>query len=350
MTVAPNDFRRDKPKIWVGMNTLNQSRPSARNEQLSQALIDPDKIAFLALASIEGVGAESLASIAGSGQTFESVLSVEIQHEAIELLRRHGARIDSASWADWRSVRARAIARARHWADGFARDGTHVVFRHEDAFPKRLLDLSSPPYWLFVRGSLSALSVPSISVVGTRNPSEDGRWLTKYVGASLSIWNAATVSGLAVGVDQLAHEASIRAGVPTVAVLGSGILSDHAPGAGDLRGRIIEGGGAIATEYLPDEGHSAKNLVRRNRLQAALGRVLIPTEWNSRSGTAHTVRFATQLRRPIALLRLPDWDEGRVTPTMGCGLETGRMFTIPGEDEAFRSFVRDALAGPLGSA
>ena len=144
--------------------------------------------------------------------------------------------------------------------------------------------------------------MPSVTIVGTRKPSEDGLFLARYVGACLADWPAATVSGLAAGIDQLAHESSLRAEVPTIAVLGTGILDNYPKDSQVLRDRILGAGGAIVSEYLPRASYSAENFVQRNRLQAALGRVLIPVEWARRSGTAHTVRFATELR---AADRLP---------------------------------------------
>src|SRR3546814_5499537 len=89
--------------------------------------------------------------------------------------------------------------------------------------------------------------------------------------------------------------------------------------------------------------YSAENFVQRNRLQAALGRILIPAEWNRRSGTAHTVRFATSLGRPIACLRLPEWCEDRVVLERGMGLPTGEIFTVPHDQARFDAFVRTAI-------
>jgi hypothetical protein len=80
--------------------------------------------------------------------------------------------------------------------------------------------------------------------------------------------------------------------------------------------RITESGGLLLSEYLPDQGPSAQNFVWRNRLQAALGRVVIPAEWARKSGTAHTVRFAGKFQRPVfslspsGALRTPDAGEG----------------------------------------
>ncbi len=155
-------------------------------------------------------------------------------------------------------------------------------------------------------------------------------------------WNAPTISGLATGIDQLIHSWSLRTNIPTVAVLGTGIQSDYPRGAAELREQILAHGGAILTEYLPHESYSAQNFVMRNRLQAALGRSLIPVEWNVQSGTAHTVRFASSLQRTIACLRMPDWSPDRVTISDGFS-ENARLFTIPGEESAFRAYVKAAL-------
>jgi DNA protecting protein DprA len=201
---------------------------------------------------------------------------------------------------------------------------------------------------LFVQGSIERLSQPSITIVGTRKPSADGLFLSRYVGACLGEWGAPTVSGLAAGIDQLAHEHSLRAGVPTIAVLGTGMLEDYPKGSGRLRGHILATGGSVVSEYLPNASYSAENFVQRNRLQAGLGRILIPAEWNRRSGTAHTVRFATEIGRPIACLRLPEWPTDRVVLGPGLGLPTGEIFTVPHEHMQFDVFVREAI-GALSS-
>src|SRR3546814_20948578 len=123
------------------------------------------------------------------------------------------------------------------------------------------------------------------------------------VGACLGEWGAPTVSGLAAGIDQLAHEHSLRAGVPTIAVLGTGMLEDYPKGAGRLRDHILGTGGMIVSEYLPMASYRAENFVQRNRYQAALGRILIPDEWTSRTPTAQPFPITTHLRSPIWALR-----------------------------------------------
>ncbi len=313
----------------------------------TQGSVDLERLAFLALASIKGVGHKTLHAMARDGKRFGDALAINHTDEAIELLRHFGARIDGSSGADWSKVRRQAFDRASRLLDEFSSDGTQILFPGDHSFPRALLDLPNPPYWLFVKGDADVLNRPTLAVVGTRDPSEDGRFLAQFVGACLTEWNVPTISGLAVGIDQIVHTWSLRAKLPTVAILGTGIHSDYPKGAAELREQIVAQGGALLTEYLPRELYSAQNFVMRNRLQAALSRLLIPVEWNPRSGTAHTIRFASSLKRPIACLRMPDWEANRVTLSKGLGAETGRVFTIPGEEAEFRNYVKNAVERPL---
>lgn len=295
--------------------------------------------AFLTLASIRGVGHKTLADLADAGHRFAEVLD----DAPAELLPRRAGGGRDAVPADWRMVLGEAQAHAFEMGDRLSEMGVRLLFRDDPRFPRALLELERPPHWLFVQGAMAPLAMSAVAIVGTRKPSEDGLFLARYVGACLADWPAATVSGLAAGIDQLAHESSLRAQVPTIAVLGTGILDNYPKGSDAVRQRILEAGGTIVSEYLPRASYSAENFVQRNRLQAALGRILIPVEWARRSGTAHTVRFATALGRPIACLRLADWPADRVALEPGLGRETGEIFTVPREQGAFDHFVRVAL-------
>lgn len=325
------------------MNAHTVVEEAALNER-SQAFAS-ESVALLALMGIKGLGLRTLSAMLAGDVRASDVLAIEDKADALELLRRFGARVEGGTGVDWARVRHQAAEKAERTATAFAQDGIQLLVRSDPRFPPALLDAPSAPHWIFVRGAIEILHRPAIAAVGTRQPSDDGRWLTAFLGAQLSHWSAPTISGLALGIDQLVHEWSLRAGVPTVAVLGTGILSDYPKGAETLRERILEQGGALVTEYLPRETYSAENFVKRNRLQAALGRLLVPLEWNARSGTAHTVRFATAMRRPIACLRLPDWTTDRVVLSKTCGGDTAELFTVPGQEAAFRDFVSVALDG-----
>ncbi len=303
---------------------------------MSRSPCDEETLAFLTLAAIRGVGHKTLTEIAEQGHSFAEILATG-PGEKLPLARRFSPAGKPS--ADWTALRTDASERAQRMADLLRDMSVKLIFRSDPRFPAALTDLERPPHWLFVQGSFAALNRSAIAIVGTRRPSDDGLFLARYVGACLQDWGAATVSGLAAGIDQLAHESSLRAEVPTVAVLGTGILDNYPRGSDLMRERILTAGGAIISEYLPRASYSADNFVQRNRLQAALGRVLIPVEWARRSGTAHTVRFASKLGRPVATLRLADWPHDRVVLEPGVGAETGEIFTLPRQHDAFSAFI-----------
>lgn len=318
------------------MDEANTSQPRASPEARdgtnwsgSSASRTPttEAAAFLTLSAMRGIGPKTLFDWAEAGSSYRAILSEGPPDHPL----------------GWRERRAEAADRAVKMRELLERLQVRLILRADREFPARLLELGRPPHWLFVQGAAARLSEPSIAIVGTRKPSDDGIFLARYVGACLGNWGVPTVSGLADGIDQLAHEESLRSGVPTIAVLGTGILEDYPKGSNGVRERILASGGAIITEYLPRASYSGENFVQRNRLQAALACVLIPVEWQRRSGTAHTVRFASSLKRPIACLRLPYWPHDRVQFEPGLGLESGALFTVPHEQAAFDRFVRDSI-------
>ena len=336
-----NDSGRLPPSVHDvhAADPASARRPTARDGR-SEAR------AFLALASVKGVGQKTLFAIAQAGRRFTEVLDhgpdMEPDRQAVRVRTE-----PPMSPRQWLAIRNHALARGDALAEQLDRHAVTLLFRSDPRFPQQLLDLEFPPHWIFVQGKLDLLRERSVTIVGTRKPSADGEFLARYVGACLASWGAPTVSGLAAGIDQLAHEHSLRASVPTIAILGTGILEQYPKGAAPLRAEILEKGGAIVSEYLPGISYSAENFVQRNRLQAALGEILIPAEWQRRSGTAHTVRFATELGRPIACLRLPEWSRDRVILEPGLGEGSGEIFTVPAEQDRFDRFVRTALGQKL---
>lgn len=307
----------------------------------SEGHYDSERIAFLALSAIKGVGFETLRRVAATQTSFQHVIQLEDPDEVRRLLGRSELGNDGDATKAWRETRTKALENASRRAAELALSNISILFNGDATFPPQLHDLRNAPKWLFVQGSTQVLSERSIAVVGSRKATSEGVWLTQYVVHWLSEFGVPTVSGLAEGVDQVIHSASIDSGVPTVAFLGTGIFTEYPRGSDRLRQSILSNGGAIATEYLIKEGYSAANFVRRNRLQAALGRLLIPTEWAVKSGTAHTVRYAFELSRPIAFLRTPnqpslDWVPREYVASNG-------SFTIPKEQNMFLDFVSKHL-------
>ena len=162
----------------------------------------------------------------------------------------------------------------------------------------RLLPVPLQPLWLFTRGDDRLLHRASIAVVGTRHCTIQGEFLTKYVVGAVGNLDVPVVSGLAYGIDTIAHQWCLELGLPTISVLGSGLLALYPRENQELADRIAAQDGLLVSEYLPMQPPSAGSFVWRNRLQAAFARAVVATEWKKSSGTAHTIRFAQQFRRP----------------------------------------------------
>lgn len=257
-------------------------------------------VAFLALASIKGVGFWTMHKLAGLGYNFKSLLKDSSQQELQQLLK-----VKLPDKENWEQEKKFIWSVGQSTARDLAHQGIKLIFPEQDVFPTKLKAIHDAPRWLFVQGSIENLFSLSVAVVGTRKPSEDGCFLTKYVLALLSDQGLVTVSGLAAGIDRIVHEESLRYGISNVAVLGNGFNIDYPKGSIETRKAIVMAGGTVISEYLPSQVGNAETFVRRNRLQAGLAETVIPVEWRIKSGTAHTVRYASNYGSSLINVYLP---------------------------------------------
>lgn len=292
-----------------------------------------ETIAFLALASIKGVGYWKLHKIADSGKSFKELLKAESATELSNILKT-----DLSIEMPWEEYQVQLWSIGLEEARSLRNQGIRLFFREQEHFPSSLKNIKDAPHWLFVQGALENLNVISVSIVGTRKPSDDGILLTRIAIAGLVGKGIPTVSGLASGIDQTVHIDSLRYGIPTVAVLGSGLLVEYPKGSDTLKQKILEYGGTVVSEYLPTQMYSAENFVRRNRIQAALCDTLIPVEWKIKSGTAHTVNFAIDFNKKIAGILLPCTYLNRpeLQFAESCG---SRSFELPEQIQELLSYI-----------
>lgn len=166
--------------------------------------------------------------------------------------------------------------------------------RNHPNFPIALVNIPSPPLQVYWVGPSTAdiFSLPSVAIVGARKASAYGRHVTARLAEELAARGVLIVSGLALGIDSIAHEAALRARGKTVAVLPSGLDKIYPSSHSDLARRIVAQGGGLLSEY-PDGTHPQnQNFIARNRIIAGLAEVLIVTEAAINSGSLHTARFA----------------------------------------------------------
>lgn len=161
--------------------------------------------------------------------------------------------------------------------------------------PERLRLIENPPNQLFIKGGdINSLlnNSPVVAIVGSRKPTAYGREVTSMLARKLSSNGVIIVSGLALGVDSIAHQACIEVGGKTIAVLPCGPEIVYPRTHIGLANKILQTGGILATEY-PEGSPALKiNFIARNRLISGLADIVIVTEATEKSGTIHTANFA----------------------------------------------------------
>lgn len=184
-----------------------------------------------------------------------------------------------------------AVLRALDRVD---RLGMATVLSTEPSYPRPLLNLADPPPVLFLRGRAELLAQAGVAVVGSRKATARARSVAHALGAAVAARGTPLVSGLALGVDGAAHEGALRAGGPTVAVLGCG--ADRAyPATHTALFRRILADGLVVSEFLPGTEALPFHFPRRNRILAALSRALVVVEAGERSGALISVDHALDL-------------------------------------------------------
>jgi DNA processing protein len=175
-----------------------------------------------------------------------------------------------------------------------------MVTLTKSQLPTRLAAVASPPKQLFVEGELiELLDKPCVAIVGSRKVSPYGREVTKRLARELAEQGIVIVSGLAFGVDAIAHEAALEAGGQAIAVLPSPLDNIYPASHHGLARRILGQGGALVTEYPSGTGSFKGNFVARNRIIAGLADAVLITEAALKSGSLHTARFALNAGRDV---------------------------------------------------
>lgn len=190
-----------------------------------------------------------------------------------------------------------------------------TVILGQEQYPTLLSEITDPPFVLFVRGTLPINERPSIAVVGTRKCTTYGRQVTEELSRTLAAQGVVVVSGLALGIDGVAHEAALAAGGVTVAVLGSGVDAKtiYPLSHQKLAERIITQGGAIVSEYPPGFEPTQFSFPARNRIIAGLTLGTLVTEAPTESGALITFKYAIGYNREVFAVPHP------ITSTMGMG-------------------------------
>ncbi len=173
-----------------------------------------------------------------------------------------------------------------------------VLVQAHAAYPERLLHLHDPPTALFLHGNAELLQRDSVAIVGTRNSTPYGSRMTTEIASDFVYAGLVVCSGMALGIDSVAHTATLDAGGDTIAVLGSGVDVIYPKSNRLLYGRIADHG-LVMSEFVPGEPPMQHNFPRRNRIIAALSRGVLIVEASLSSGSLITADHALDIGRDV---------------------------------------------------
>lgn len=177
-------------------------------------------------------------------------------------------------------------------------------------YPVSLGEITHPPKPLYVLGQLP--TGPAVAIVGTRRPTAYGKEVTYKLAYDLAKAGITIVSGLAIGIDGVAHQAAVEAGGKAIAVLGTRINDIYPATNRGLAKRVLQQG-AIVSEYGPEDDTHRGSFPARNRIISGLSQAVIITEANASSGSLITANFALEQNR--ALMAVP----GNITSERSAG-------------------------------
>ena len=270
--------------------------------------MDQHRLLGMALSFVPGMNAAFVRHLEESGVGLEEFFSSGQQELAGRLNVRVNPMLD-------RMVRDEALFKARKEVEFMERHGIMSYSITDDDYPSRLADIDKAPVTFFKLGSADLEADRMLSIVGTRHATAYGvRYVAKLVGDLAPYFpEMVIVSGLALGIDSAAHEAALKAGLPTVAVVAHGLNTIYPSQNRDLAKRIIEAGGAIISEYPSGVTPYKSRFLERNRIVATMTDAVLVAESADKGGAMSTAAVASSFGRE--LIALP----GRIGDEMSAG-------------------------------
>lgn len=178
------------------------------------------------------------------------------------------------------------------------RKGIQVITWEDSNYPRRLIEIDQPPPVLYYLGELKESDQWAVAIVGTRRVTAYGRQVAEEIARGLARNGITVISGLARGIDSIAHQASLESGGRTLAVLGSGVDQIYPPEHRKLAQQIIAQG-AVISDYPPGTPPESANFPPRNRIISGLAQAVVVVEAGQKSGALITAAFAAQQGRPV---------------------------------------------------
>jgi DNA processing protein len=245
---------------------------------------------WLALGLIPGVGSVLFKRLLDRFKTPEAVFSAPMK----ELLRIEGLGEKVAR----EILNGPMEKRVEEESSLLGKVGGKIVTLKDDGYPRRLKDIYDPPALLYVRGELRREDTLAIAIVGSRKTSPYGRWITEKIGEDLARHGVTVVSGMARGIDSVAHMGALQGGGRTIAVLGCGVDVIYPLENRNLFYQIIEHG-AVLSEFPMGSPPEGGHFPRRNRIISGLSIGVVIVQAGSESGSLITANYALEQGREV---------------------------------------------------
>ena len=258
----------------------------------------PDLSGWLRLAQTAGVGPDTARRLLSAFGLPENIF--QASHDA--LCAVVSARVAQALLTSPTAAMQAAADRTLAWADG---EGHHVITLGDAGYPQRLLEIPDPPILLYAKGRTALLSAPCVAIVGSRNATAQGMANAGQFAGALADAGWTIVSGMALGVDTAAHQASLAslqkapaAAGSTIAVIGTGADIVY-PARNRALAHAIAEAGCLLSEYPLGMQAIASNFPRRNRIISGLAHGVLVVEAAAQSGSLITARMAAEQNRDV---------------------------------------------------
>ncbi len=197
-----------------------------------------------------------------------------------------------------RIIQARNSVNLDEYFSQAVRNGIRILTWDDPEYPSHLNEIDQPPPVLYLRGEVTTEDAWSVAIVGTRAVTAYGRQVTEELATALAHNGVTIVSGLARGVDAIAHNAALKAGGRTLAVLGSGVDKIYPPEHRALAEKIAMQG-AVISDYAPGTPPDSANFPPRNRIISGLSMAVVVVEAGDTSGALITAGFAVEQGREV---------------------------------------------------
>jgi DNA processing protein len=251
--------------------------------------VDEERLAYLTLTQVSGMGAERLKTLLTAFPTSLGARSAPF--ELLGTLRGFSNALVTA-------LKATSLAVGRKVADEAARLGADILIPTDEHYPPLLRHIPDPPPVLFTLGNQALLAGPAVALVGSRDHSHYGSTVCRSLAAAATAAGVVVVSGMARGLDAVAHSAALDAGGSTIGVLGNGLGVIYPAANRGLYERVAAHG-LLVTEFPPGERPTVGSFPRRNRLISGLAKVTVVVEAAAGSGALITAGTALDQGREV---------------------------------------------------